>query len=246
MAHKMKIGTTLGKKEESHLTYFLTENKDMFAWTLDDMPSIDPNFMCHRVLITKWKQGEEKQRASREETSKLLAAGFIKEIQYLTWLVNVVMVKKVSDPYPLPNIDRLVDEALGFALLSLMDAYSRYNQIRMHPQDEARTSFITNSSAFCYKEMSFGLKNVGATYQYLMDKIFKDVINTDVEVYVDDMVMKSTMANEHCNALERVFGILRRHQLKLNSEKCSFDVQAGRFWGFMLTKRGIETTPEKC
>ncbi|RDY06840.1 hypothetical protein CR513_09111, partial [Mucuna pruriens] len=92
----------------------------------------------------------------------------------------------------------------------------------------------------------FGIKNAGATYQRLMDKIFKDVIGYDVEVYVDDMVVKSTMAGEHCAALERVLSILRRHQLKLNPRKCSFCVQAGKFLGFMLTEREIEANPEKC
>ncbi|RDX70520.1 hypothetical protein CR513_50228, partial [Mucuna pruriens] len=133
-------------------------------------------------------------------------------------------------PYPLPSIDRLVDGVSSFALLSFMDAYSGYNQIRMHPHDEAKTAFITDDSAFCYKVMPFGLKNAGATYQRLMDKIFKE----------------SIVASEHYKALERVFGILRKHQLRLNPEKCSFEVHVGKFMGFMLTERGIEANPEKC
>ncbi|RDX71669.1 hypothetical protein CR513_48943, partial [Mucuna pruriens] len=151
-----------------------------------------------------------------------------------------------KDPYPLPNIDRLVDSIAGFALLSFMDAYSRYNQIRMHPQDEQKTTFITNDGAFCYRVMPFGLKNAGATYQRLMDKIFQGVMGTDVEVYVDDMVVKSQGVAEHCEALRRVFRILRKHKLRLNPDKCSFGVRAGKFLGFMLTKRGIEANPEKC
>ncbi|RDX92238.1 Retrovirus-related Pol polyprotein from transposon 17.6, partial [Mucuna pruriens] len=93
--------------------------------------------------------------------------------------------------------------------------------------------------------MSFGLSNAGATYQSLMEKIFKEIICVDVELYVDDMVMKSMMENEHCSTLDRVFKILRKHWLKLNSEKCSFGVQAGKFLGFMPTKRGIKANPEK-
>ncbi|RDX80993.1 Retrovirus-related Pol polyprotein from transposon opus, partial [Mucuna pruriens] len=123
-----------------------------------------------------------------------------------------------------------------------MDAYSGYNQIRMHPEDEEKTAFITDDGAFCYKVMPFGLKNAGATYQRLMDKVFKE----DIEVYVDDMVAKSENGRSHCEALRRVFRILRRHQLRLNPEKCSFGVQAGRFLGYMLTERGIEANPEKC
>ncbi|RDX76950.1 Retrovirus-related Pol polyprotein from transposon 17.6, partial [Mucuna pruriens] len=94
--------------------------------------------------------------------------------------------------------------------------------------------------------MPFGLKNVGATYQRLMDKIFEEIISTDVEVYVDDMVVKSTTVVDHCRALGRVFQVLRKHRLKLNPEKCSFRVRVGKFLEFMLTERGIEANPEKC
>ncbi|RDX85436.1 Retrovirus-related Pol polyprotein from transposon 17.6, partial [Mucuna pruriens] len=145
-----------------------------------------------------------------------------------------------KDPYSLPNIDRLVDEVPGFSLLSFIDTYSRYNQIKMHPRNEAKITFITDAKTFYYKAMPFGLKNVGATYQCPMDKIFEKIIGTDVEVYMDDMMVKSMMAGEHCNTLKRVF------QLKLNPEKCSFRVQAGKFLGFMLTERGIEAYLEKC
>ncbi|RDX69907.1 Retrovirus-related Pol polyprotein from transposon 17.6, partial [Mucuna pruriens] len=94
--------------------------------------------------------------------------------------------------------------------------------------------------------MPFGLKNTRATYQLLMDKIFEEIIGTNMEVYVDNMVVKSTTVVDHCKALERVFQVLRRHQLKLNLEKCSFGVQAIKFLEFMLTERGIETNPKKC
>ncbi|RDX87958.1 Retrovirus-related Pol polyprotein, partial [Mucuna pruriens] len=128
----------------------------------------------------------------------------------------------LSDLYPLPNINRLVDGASGFTLLSFMDTYLL--RIRMYLYNEPKTTFIIDSGTFCYKVMPFGLKNIGVTYQRLMDRIFKDVMGTNVETYIDDMVVKSTMANEHYNALQRVFEILRKHQLKLNLEKCSFGV----------------------
>nr|KYP73664.1 Transposon Ty3-I Gag-Pol polyprotein [Cajanus cajan] len=77
-----------------------------------------------------------------------------------------------KDAYPLPSIDRLVDGASGHALFSFLDAYSRYNQIMMYPLDEVHMSFITDHANFYYRVMPFGLKNVGATYQRLMDKVF--------------------------------------------------------------------------
>ncbi|RDY09048.1 hypothetical protein CR513_06651, partial [Mucuna pruriens] len=237
------------------------------------MPRIDPRFMCHHLSVSpgsklvaqrKRKQGEEKRAAIKEEVRKLLAANFVKEVQYPTWLANVVMVKKANgrwrmctdyidlnkacpkDPYPLPSIDRLVDGVSGHALLSFMDAYSGYNQIRMNPADKEKTAFITEEGAFCYKVMPFGLKNAGATYQRLMDKVFQEIIGEDMEVYVDDMVVKSSKEEAHYHTLERVFTILRRNQLRLNPEKCSFEVRAGKFLGFMLTERGIEANPDKC
>ncbi|RDX98073.1 Retrovirus-related Pol polyprotein from transposon 17.6, partial [Mucuna pruriens] len=127
-----------------------------------------------------------------------------------------------------------------------MDANSGYKQIKMHPQDEAKTSFITDSGTYYYKVMPFELKNAKAPYQPLMDKIFEEIIGTNMEVYVDDMVVKSMAVTDHYKALERVFQVLRKHRLKLNLEKCSFRVQARKFLGFMLIKRGIEANSEKC
>ncbi|RDY02960.1 Retrovirus-related Pol polyprotein from transposon 17.6, partial [Mucuna pruriens] len=140
-----------------------------------------------------------------------------------------------KDPYPLPSIDRLF--------------YGRLLGLQPNPNaphNEEKIVFITDDDAFYCKVMPFGLKNVGATYQRLMDKIFKEVMGVDVEVYVDDMVVKSAVASEHRKALERVFGILRKQQLRLNPEKCPFGVHVGKFLGFMLTERGIEANLKKC
>ncbi|RDX62391.1 hypothetical protein CR513_59287, partial [Mucuna pruriens] len=186
-----KIVTAMNPEEEDLLVTFLKANHDVFAWSARDIPGVDPDFMCHRLSIEqgarpiaqkKRKRGEEKREVAREETRKLLSAGFVREVQYPTWLANMVMVKKPSgkwrmctdytdlnkacpacpkDPYPLPSIDILVDSVTGFSLLSFMDAYSGCNQIRMHLQDEEKTAFIIDDAAFCYRVMPFGLKNVG-------------------------------------------------------------------------------------
>nr|KYP65120.1 Transposon Ty3-I Gag-Pol polyprotein [Cajanus cajan] len=96
-----------------------------------------------------------------------------------------------KDAYPLPNIDRLVDGASDHKILTFLDAYSGYNQIRMHPRDEEKIAFITDLTNYCYRVMPFSLKNAGATYQRLMDKIFRHQLGRNMEVYVDDMVIKS-------------------------------------------------------
>ena len=92
-----------------------------------------------------------------------------------------------------------------------MDAYSRYNQIPMYEPDEEHTSFITDWDLYCYKAMSFGLKNAGATYQRLVNKIFKDLIGRSIEVYVDDMLVKSKMVGDHAEHLKQMFNILRKY-----------------------------------
>ncbi|XP_025637320.1 uncharacterized protein [Arachis hypogaea] len=94
--------------------------------------------------------------------------------------------------------------------------------------------------------MPFGLKNAGATYQRLMDKVFQQQIGRNIEIYVDDMVAKTPEQGSHCDNLREVFQQIRAYNMRLNPEKCAFGVQGGKFLGFMLTSRGIEANPEKC
>jgi hypothetical protein len=151
-----------------------------------------------------------------------------------------------KDPYPLPNIDRLIDGASGYKMLSFMDAYSGYNQIKMNPTDAPHTAFMTNTCNYFYNVMPFGLKNAGATYQRLMDRVFSEQIGKNLEVYIDDMVVKTTEASEHDQDLSDILASVRKYNMRLNPSKCSFGVQSGKFLGFMLTNRGIEANPDKC
>ena len=106
-----------------------------------------------------------------------------------------------KDSYPLPWIDTLVDSIARHELLSFMDAFSGYNQIRMKEEDQEKTSFVTSQGIFCYKVMPFRLKNAGATYQRLMNKMFAHQFERNVQVYVDDMLVKSVRENDHLNDL---------------------------------------------
>ena len=96
-----------------------------------------------------------------------------------------------KDSYPLSRIDQLVDSTACHQLLSFMDAFSGYNQIRMDEADQEKMSFVTSQGLFCYEIMPFGLKNAGATYQRLVNHMFHSQIRRNVEVYVDDMLVKS-------------------------------------------------------
>ncbi|KAL0373427.1 UNVERIFIED_CONTAM: Retrovirus-related Pol polyprotein from transposon [Sesamum radiatum] len=127
----------------------------------------------------------------------------------------------------------------------MVDTSQGYHQIMLAPKDRKKVSFITSEGTFCYVAMPFGLKNAGATYQRLVDKIFRPQIGRNVEVYVDDMLVKSKKAEEHVKDLEETFSVLRKYKLKLTPAKCTFGVQGGRFLGFMVTQRGIEANPLK-
>ena len=188
-----------------------------------------------------------------EEVRKLLEAGFIREVYYPDWLANVVMVRKNNgkwrmcvdftdlnracpkDSYPFPRIDTLVDSTARHELLSFMDAFSGYNQIKMKEEDQEKTSFVTSQGLFCYKVMPFGLKNAGASYQRLMNKLFAHQLGRNVQVYVDDMLVKSVRENDHLSDLQETFNTLRSYNMKLNPSKCVFGVTAGKFLGFMVS-----------
>ena len=156
------------------------------------MFEIDPSFHCHKLAICKdakpvtqrkRKMGKERYQVVQQEVVKLMAAQFIREINYSTWLSNMVMVKKPNDKwrmctdytnlnracskdaYLLPNIDWLVDGVVRHKMLSFLDAYSDYNQSNV-------STFVSESTNFCFKVMPFKLKNVRATYQHLMEKLF--------------------------------------------------------------------------
>ena len=134
-----------------------------------------------------------------------------------------------KDSFPLPHIDMLVDATVGHELLSFMDTFSCYNQILMHPDDQEKMAFITKRGIFCYKVMPFGLKNVDATYQRLVNKMFADYLGDTMEVYIDDMLIKSLLAEQHLDHLRQAFKVLQKYSMKLNPTKCSLGVHSENF-----------------
>ena len=247
------------------LKAFLWDNQDVFTWSHEDMLRIDPSIIVHKLNVSplfppirqkKRVFAEKRDRAITEEVRKLLEENFIREVYYPEWLANMVMVKKANgkwrmcvdftdlnkvrpkDNYPLPRIDTLVDSTVRHQLLSFMDAFSGYNQIRMEEADQEKTSFVTSQGLFRYKVMPFRLKNVGTTYQRLMNKMFTHEIGRNVQVYVDDMLVKSLRKNDHLDDLKETFNTLRSYNMKLNPNKCVFGVTAGKFLGFMVSHRG--------
>ena len=150
-----------------------------------------------------------------------------------------------KDNFPLPHIDVLVNNIVGHALLSFMDGFSRYNQIKMALENMEKTSFITPWGTYFYKVMKFGLKNVGATFQHAATTLLHDLIHKEVEVYVDDMIVKSKDREGHILVLRKFFERIRFYKLQLNPKKCTFGVTSGKVLGFMVSQRGIEVDPNK-
>ncbi|KAL0430500.1 UNVERIFIED_CONTAM: Transposon Ty3-G Gag-Pol polyprotein [Sesamum radiatum] len=155
---------------EEELVHFLKANSDVFAWTVHDLTGIDPKVIMHKlngnlnfrpVRQKKKNFGQERNEMIKEEVEKLLTVGYIHPVQYLEWLANVVLVPKLNkkwrmcidftdlnrgcpkDSYPLPRIDALVDATAGCEIMSFLDAFQGYNQISLEPQDQEKTSFIT-------------------------------------------------------------------------------------------------------
>ena len=199
----------------------------------------------------------------REEVIKLKQAGAIKEVFYPRWLANTVVVKKKSgkwrvcvdftnlnkaypkDPFPMPKIDQLVDATVGHPQMSFLDAFQGYHQIPLALDDQEKTAFVTPIRNYHYKVMLFGLKNAGSIYQKMMTRMFESQLRKNIEIYIDDMVVKSKVVSEHLGDLGNILEVLRKYKLRLNASKCSFGVGSGKFLSYMVTYRGIEVNPDQ-
>ncbi|KAL6178882.1 hypothetical protein ACLB2K_050399 [Fragaria x ananassa] len=267
------ISNNLSTEERKHLVELLKEFRNVFAWNYEEMPGLDPSLVCHtlnvepgakRVVQARRNYHKEDEVQIKQEIKKLLACGFIKPIKHRTWLANIVPVKKKNgqvrvcidyrdlnkacpkDEFPLPNMDMLIDSTLGQGMLSFMDGFSGYNQIKMAFRDAEKTAFHTLYGNFHYTIMPFGLKNVGATYQRAMTAIFHDMMGKEVEDYVDDLVVKSKTRGEHWSILRKVLKRCRRYRVKMNPKICSFSVSIEKFLGFVVHCRGIDVDPDKA
>nr|XP_023877939.1 uncharacterized protein LOC111990398 [Quercus suber] len=145
----------------------------------------------------------------------------------------------------MPRIDQLVDATVGDPQMSFLDTFQGYHQIPLALDDQEKTVFLTPTGNYHYKVMPFSLKNARSTYQRMMTKMFESQLGKSIEVYIDDMVMKSKVVTEYVTDLTNTFEILRKYKLRLNASKCAFKVSSGKFLGYMVTHRGIEVKPDQ-
>ncbi|GJS91350.1 reverse transcriptase domain-containing protein [Tanacetum coccineum] len=269
---EVALGGTLSIEGRTTLCALLKRNLDIFAWQPSDMTGVPRQIAEHRLNIQdgyppvrqkKRGQAPERAKAIQAEVQKLVKAGIMREVYYHDWLSNPVMVKKhdgswrmcvdftnlnkacPQDCYPLPEIDWKVESLCGYPFKCFLDAYKGYHQIQMAEMDEEKTAFHTPHGVYCYTKMPFGLKNAGATYQRLVDKAFEKQVGQNLEVYVDDLVIKSHTEAELLRDIEETFRTLRKINMKLNPKKCTFGAVEGMFLGYMIGPEGIKPCPEK-
>ena len=129
--------------------------------------------------------------------------------------------------------------------MSFLDVFQGYHQIPLALDDQEKMAFVNSIGNYHYKVMPFGLKNVGSTYQRMMTRMFEPQLGKNIEIYIDDMVLKSKLESEHVSNLGNIFEILRKHKLHFNASKCSFGVGSGKFLGYVVTHHGIEVNPDQ-
>jgi hypothetical protein len=244
---------------------------DVFAWSYEEMPGINPKIVEHE--ITTYPDAKpvrkklhpvnpRKEAAIKAEVEKLLKAGFIYPIHLTQWVSNPVLIDKKQGTiqvctdfwdlkeacpkynYPTPFIDQIIDECIGCEAFLFMDGFSGYNQIQIKPEDQHKTTFICPWGTFAYRKMPFGLKNVGATFQWAMSFVFHDLKHI-VEAYLDDLASCSRKRKDHPMHLRLIFECCRYFRIRLNPNKCSFCVTSGHLLDFIVSTTGIMVDPLK-
>ena len=145
----------------------------------------------------------------------------------------------------MPKIDQLVDVTYGHPRMSFLDASQGYHQITLAVEDREKTTLISPEANYHYTVMPFGLKNAGAMYQRMMTRMLWDKIGRTVEVYIDNMIVKSKQEVQYIEDLQGVFKVFRQHKLRFNAGKCVFGVGASKFLGYLITNWGIKVNPDQ-
>jgi hypothetical protein len=230
------------------------------------MPGLSQDLVEHRLPIKQgfrpYKQPARNFNPDvvskvNEEVVRLLQAGFIRSCRYAEWVSNIVPVEKKNtgkirvcvdfrnlnrvtpkDEYPMPMADMLINSASSNQVISFLDGNAGYNQIFMAEEDVAKTAFRCPGfvGLFGWVVVTFGLNNAGATYQRTMNVIFHNLLGLFMEVYIDDVVVKSAGFQEHLADLRITFEWMRKCRLKMNPLKCSFSVFAGKILGVHSTQ----------
>jgi hypothetical protein len=239
------------------------------------MPELSSELVEHRLPIKAgfrpykpgaWNFKTEIVRRVKEEVDQLLQARFLQPCRYADWVSNIVPVEKKNtrkiricmdfrnlnratpkDEYSMLVADLLVDSASGNKVITFLDGNVGYNQIFMVKEDVSKTAFRCPGfiGLFEWVVMTFGLKNVSATYQSARNLIFHDLLRVLMEVYVNDVVVKWVGFEEHMTDLKLSLERMKKYGLQMNPLKCTFGVTSGRFLGFVVHEHDIQIDPKK-
>jgi hypothetical protein len=250
------LNASLTWEHKQRVRQLLMEFIDCFAWEYTEMPGlsrelvehrlpIKEGFMPHRQLARNFNQ--EVMGKVKEEVSRLLKAGFMQPYRYAKWVSNVVPVEKkgtrkirvcvnfrdlnratLKDEYLMPMADLLINSASGNKVISFLDCNVGYNQIFMAMEDVNKTAFrcLGFVGLFEWAVMTFRLKSAGTTYQWVMNLIFHDLLGVMLEIYIDDVVIKSTGIEDHLADLHAALERMWQYGLRMNLLKCAFSMSA--------------------
>jgi hypothetical protein len=271
VVENINLGANCTLDEVASYTALFQEFRNVFAWSYEEIPGIDPSIVIHEIkTYPDAKPVRQKLRpvhpkklvAIKAEVEKLLKYGFIYPVPLTEWVSNLVPVAKKQgtirvyvdyrdlnkacpkDNYPTPFIDQIIDNCVGSVVFSFMDRFSGYNQIEILPADQHKTAFICPWGTFAYRKLPFGLKNAGATFQRAMSYAFHDIKHI-AEPYLDDLPAHSSNRLDHLDHLRAIFLRCRFYRIRLNPHKCIFVVESGRLLGFIVSKDGIRVDPLK-
>jgi ribonuclease HI len=254
----IKLSKSLPPEKKCKYIELFKEYVDVFSWGYEDLKSYDTSIIQHRIPI-KEEHKPFRQKLRRinpkllplieKEIKKMYDAKIIVPLRFSKWVSNLVPTRKktgkirlcidfrnlnkvsLKDNYPLPKMDHILQKVVGASRISLLDGFSGYNQVLVHPDDQEKTTFTTPWGTFMYVKMPFGLMNVGATFQRAMDISFVDELGRFIVIYLDDVTVYSKSDKEHLQHLRRVFEKCRKFRISLNPKKTLFGLEEGKVVG---------------
>jgi hypothetical protein len=268
----IKLSKSLPPEKKRKYIELFKEYIDVFAWGYEDLKSYDTSIIQHRIPI-KEEHKPFRQKLRRinpkllplieKEIKKMYDAKIIVPLRFSKWVSNLVPTRKktgeirlcidfrnlnkvsLKDNYPLPKMDHILQRVVGSSRISLLDGFSGYNQVLVHPEDQEKTTFTTPWGTFMYVKMPFGLMNAGATFQRAMDIAFVDETGKFIVIYLDDVTVYSKSDEEHFLHLRRVFEKCRKFGISLNPKKILFGLEEGKLLGHIISKDGIKIDPSR-
>eukprot|EP00253_Pinus_taeda_P003730 PITA_03730 len=268
----VKLSKTLPLDQKLKYIKLFTEFQDVFAWSYEDLKSYDTSVIQHTIPL-KEHQKPFKQKLRRinpvllplieNKVKRMYQDGIITLIRFSEWISNIVPTRRktgeirlcvdlrnlnkvsLKDHYPLPKMDHILQRVVGASRISLLDGFSGFNQILVHPDDQDKTAFTTPWGTFKYVKMPFGLKNVGATFQSERDIAFSKEIHDFLFIYLDELTAFSKLDQEHLEHLRQVFLICRKYGISLNPKKSFFGLEEGKLLGHIIYKDGIRIDQDR-